>query len=82
MTKFIFIALACLMIIAAFALQGDAGYVVIRQFQDKYNPSRIYQPGEPVPSWFSQDRINSLVARGLAVSDGQSIPMGFAPPRR
>ena len=82
MTKFIFVALACLMIIAAFALQGDAGYIVISQFQDKYNPSRIYQPGEPVPSWFPQDRIDSLVSRGLAVSDGQAPPMGAAPPGR
>jgi hypothetical protein len=67
----IFIALA--LILAVFALHADAGYIVISQFQDKYNPARIYQPGEPVPSWFTQDRIIRLLHDRKVVFDGEPI---------
>lgn len=53
---------------------NEANYVVVSPFRDVFNPSRIYQPGERVPAWFGQDRISSLMTRGLIISD---LPMGI-----
>ena len=70
---------ALVMMIAALA---SAKYIVIVQFQDMYNPSRVFRPGDDLPQDFRGQRLEDLKRNGYVLwvdcGMGSSAPLADA----
>jgi hypothetical protein len=47
-------------------------YIVLREFADKDNLRKHYNPGDKLPGSFSEDRIANIVKLGLAKLEGDT----------
>lgn len=54
-------------------LGNTTDYIVISSFPDKYNLTRIYEPGEIVPTWFTKDHIDDLLSRNLIIANRHDL---------